>query len=205
MIWRRNDEGAVSATGFSRDNQILITTLYSEYTPLQLQVRDARTGAILRVLETESKNIPYTIVFSADGSTLVGAVSNKTTDFPSARIWDVKSGRIKQVIENIDKSFWNMRLSSNGLLLFINDVNGDIKLYNVMSGRLPITWKVFALLSQPSATYWLAYTPDGFYDGSPGAEKFIRWRVDDELFPAEKFKTQMRRPDLVAQTLAAPR
>ncbi len=50
-------------------------------------------------------------------------------------------------------------------------------------------------------TDWIAYTPDGYYDGSPGAAKFIRWRVGDQLYPAAKFETQFHRPDLVRKAL----
>ena len=56
-----------------------------------------------------------------------------------------------------------------------------------------------------STTDWISFTPDGFYDGSAGIEKFIRWRVGEELFPDEKFKTERHRPDLIARALTPPR
>lgn len=49
---------------------------------------------------------------------------------------------------------------------------------------------------------WMALTPDGFYTGSQDCEKYIRWRIGDELFPAAKFAAKFRRPDKVAAALA---
>jgi hypothetical protein len=34
------------------------------------------------------------------------------------------------------------------------------------------------------------------------ADRFIRWRVGDRLFPAQTFEKQFRRPDLVSKALS---
>jgi len=49
---------------------------------------------------------------------------------------------------------------------------------------------------------WIAFTTDGYYKGSPGAKRFIRWRVGDKLLLAEDYEKQFHRPDLVAKALS---
>ncbi len=48
---------------------------------------------------------------------------------------------------------------------------------------------------------WLFYTPDGFYDASPGAEKYFRWRVGSRIWPAARFKSRFYQPSRVRAAL----
>ncbi|MEM3433901.1 MAG: hypothetical protein QXP27_06970 [Candidatus Methanomethyliaceae archaeon] len=57
------------------------------------------------------------------------------------------------------------------------------------------------LYSLDGGAEWLITTPEGYYSASPQGEQFIRWRVGDTLFPAEKYP-QYKRPDLVANPLS---
>ena len=59
-----------------------------------------------------------------------------------------------------------------------------------------------ALYSFDAGKAWLAATPDGYYTGSDNVGEYIRWRVEDALFPAEKYAAEYNRPDLVAKALA---
>lgn len=49
---------------------------------------------------------------------------------------------------------------------------------------------------------WLSHTPDGYYMGSANVGEYIRWRVADVLYPADKYAATYHRPDLVAAALA---
>jgi hypothetical protein len=44
-------------------------------------------------------------------------------------------------------------------------------------------------------------TPGGYYAASDTASEFIWWRVGDEMYPAEKYAAEYRRPDLVTAAL----
>lgn len=48
---------------------------------------------------------------------------------------------------------------------------------------------------------WFVSTPEGYFDCSANAGKFIRWKVNGALFPAERYYRKFRRPDLVQQSL----
>lgn len=77
-----------------------------------------------------------------------------------------------------------------------------MKLWDTASGRLLTTLMTLPPSKEREvSTDWLAFTPEGYYDGSEGAKRFIRWRVGDELFPAERYESTFHRPDLVQKTL----
>ena len=54
---------------------------------------------------------------------------------------------------------------------------------------------------------WVAWTPKGYYMASPGGEFLIGWHVNrgwDEaatFFPADRFREQFNRPDIVKLVL----
>jgi WD40 repeat protein len=96
-----------------------------------------------------------------------------------------------------------LAFSPNGELLATSDA-GTVKPWNLSDGRLRVTLLVFPPdTATPDTTRpdWLIYTPRRYYDASPGAEKFIGWRVGHELFPAARYAQRYHRPDLVQQAL----
>lgn len=56
---------------------------------------------------------------------------------------------------------------------------------------------------------WLYWTPEGYFDSSPGAESMIGWQLnqgkdkDAELFPVGRFKKQLYQPELIDTILGA--
>jgi hypothetical protein len=52
---------------------------------------------------------------------------------------------------------------------------------------------------------WIAFTPEGYFDGSTRAPGFIRWNVAGVLYPAERYLRRFHRPDLVQKALRGRR
>jgi hypothetical protein len=48
---------------------------------------------------------------------------------------------------------------------------------------------------------WFVTTPEGYFDCSVNAARFIRWNVGGVLFPAQRYIRRFRRPDLVRQAM----
>ncbi len=83
--------------------------------------------------------------------------------------------------------------------------DGSIRFYDVASGRLHATaycWRT------PAGARWLAVTPGGAYQGTPGAADALHWLHGDTLLPAatrgheasdEEIKDAFGRPDPVAK------
>jgi WD40 repeat protein len=52
---------------------------------------------------------------------------------------------------------------------------------------------------------WFVATPEGYFDCSTSAARFIRWNVNGVLYPAERYLRRFRRPDLVRKALRGER
>jgi hypothetical protein len=55
-----------------------------------------------------------------------------------------------------------------------------------------------------AADDWLATTPEGFYTGSPGIDRFLAWRVGDDLRTADSLGPQLRGADRLEAALRLP-
>lgn len=56
---------------------------------------------------------------------------------------------------------------------------------------------------------WIAWTEDGYYAATPGGERMMGWTLDNGIdketsyFPAERFRKQLYRPDIIGRILEA--
>ncbi|RYZ51998.1 MAG: DUF3416 domain-containing protein [Sphingobacteriales bacterium] len=79
--------------------------------------------------------------------------------------------------------------------------DASLALWNINSQRQLATLAIPALPDLISP-HWLAYTPQGFYTGSPGVERFVRWRTGTKLEIGEKWRAR-RNPAKVKAALQA--
>jgi len=116
----------------------------------------------------------------------------------SVTVYDL-SGRVVQTI--LDKpmpeldaiAFW-----PGGTKLAILHADGTIAVRDIASGQLLAT---FVFFMDSDALEWLAYTPDGYYTGTPYALRAIRWRSRDAILPADAFAWYFNRPERIAAAL----
>jgi hypothetical protein len=57
----------------------------------------------------------------------------------------------------------------------------------------------------PGGNEWFVTTPEGYFDCSANAARFIRWNVNGVLYPVERYLRRFRRPDLVRRALRGER
>ena len=87
-------------------------------------------------------------------------------------------------------------------LLISGGSYGTTNAWEVATGRHLVT--LFAFPERRNGMVkeeWLAYHPDGYYDGSPGVERLLAWRVGDELLTPEALGPRLHRPDRLADAL----
>jgi WD40 repeat protein len=181
---------------FSPDGKTVVTnTGFGD-----LNLWDILTGKLERTLETTGGYVRG-IVFSQNGITLV------TTHGPwqepaCVRVWDLPTGQVKRKLAVSTGPHPALSLSDDGKRLSVKQGDSTVQLWDVHTRRLLATL-VHLPASKPGAplTDWVVFTPDGYYDGSRRAEQFIRWRLDNRLFPARKFERRFRRPDVVRDVL----
>jgi len=81
--------------------------------------------------------------------------------------------------------------------------DGTIRWYRMLDGQLLMT-----LFAHRDEARWILYTPDGYYDCSPGSETMIGWQLNQDydqpsiFYPVEKFREDLYRPDVIKTLLS---
>ena len=73
--------------------------------------------------------------------------------------------------------------------------------------------EVLALFIHPDGNRWIAWTPQGYYDASLGADDLIGWHINHgydrapDFYPVSQFRDRFYRPDVIQRVLqdAEPR
>src|SRR5262249_30074271 len=135
------------------------------------------------------------IALSPDGSIL--ATGGKTIV-----LWDVRTGKMLRELFGYLKKTQAITFSADGRLLVSGGSYGTTNAWEVTTGRHLITLFAFAGTQKDTALDdWLAYHPDGFYDGSLGVERYLAWRVGADLQTPSSLGVQLHRPDRLASAL----
>jgi WD40 repeat protein len=171
---------------YSKDSKMLAVSA-GTMEAVPITVFDTATGKELYRLQNEWA---HSIIFSPDGKLLVAASGDD-----SVKIWEAASGRLLRALEGHKELVRSVRFSPYGDLLVSGGGDNEAKIWSVKSGKLLVTLKAF------NDGNWLAYTPDGFYNGSQGASKYINWQVNKKMFSAAVFKAQYFKPEIIASRM----
>jgi hypothetical protein len=77
-----------------------------------------------------------------------------------------------------------------------------VKLWDTGAGRVARACDLWQHTIEPSRD-WIAYTPEGYYDRSAAAGRFIHWRDGDRVLPEEAYEGEFHRPERVRAAMAA--
>ncbi|MGH9531072.1 MAG: WD40 repeat domain-containing protein, partial [Terriglobales bacterium] len=155
---------------------------------------DPRRGNQVRTIKAETRGI-NTLAFSPDGRTIAVGTSERTV-----KLFDTASGALQHKLSGHSGPVWSVAFSSDGKLLASGSDDTTVKFWNTSTGDLLVTAASFQ-----EATEWLVTTPDGLFDGSPGAFARVRWRFSQNLLDtasAEIFFNEFYHPGLLAEVLA---
>ena len=80
--------------------------------------------------------------------------------------------------------------------------DGTVRWHRLEDGE-----ELLALFVHPDGTRWVLWTPQGYYDAAPGADRLIGWHVNRgpdqaaDFYSAAQFHDQFYRPAVLAQVL----
>jgi hypothetical protein len=122
-------------------------------------------------------------------------------------LWNVQTGRIVREFRAHKGEVAGLAFSSDGRRLLsgggsydsladMRTTHGDMKLWDVTSGRLIAT---FIVLRDQD---WIVYTPQGYYECSHGAGAYLKWRNGNRIVPFEEYARKYHRPDLLRNALS---
>jgi RNA polymerase sigma factor (sigma-70 family) len=133
---------------------------------------DVATEKELPPLPGEQQEI-WGLSFSPNGKFLAGACGRET---PSLRLWDLTLRKEISRMGAPGEQTATTTFSPNGKLLASGRLNGDVCLWEVLTGKEIA--RVPAHASKGYGTYWVSFAPDGRTLASGGEDGFVRlWAV----------------------------
>ena len=133
--------------------------------------------------------------FSSDGKTVISGGSN---GYLAA--YDV-GGRIRGAYVGHDGDVWAVVPSPDGRLLVSGAHDQTLRLWNVATRELIVT------LFHGGDGEWVMWTPQGYYTGSPGADKIVGWQINKgsdqaaDYVGAEQLRQHLNRPDIIDRAI----
>ncbi len=172
-------DGKKLATG----NQFGTVRLWNCNTGQMLWEKTAHNGAVKQ------------LAFSPDGQILASGGSDGAIQFLEPR-----SGAMLHALAAHTSDVLSLSFSRDNRLLVSGGADGALHFWDVSQAKLLLTRSV-VWTDRETKPAWIAFTPQGYYAGSPGIESLIRWRVGNTMFPSEQYEARFHRPDLVRKAM----
>lgn len=182
----------IGEVAFSPSGQTIVTG----HSDGSVGLWNAKDGSLIRTFAGDKGSVTQ-VGFTNDGQSLLSSSTDGTV-----KIWDVTTEKLQRTFD-LKSPATGFALAQSGRLWTLNNDN-LLQAWDAQSGKLLLTIEVLSCERNAKGyltTEWIARTPDGYYDASAGASKYIRWRVGDKVLPAEAYAKKYYRPDLVAAAL----
>jgi WD40 repeat protein/uncharacterized caspase-like protein len=185
-----------------------------------IKVLDSATRRELSSFDTASSNIQR-MVFSRDGKRLAltygtagafsgsgsaGIIGRADRSEPVVTIHDLATRRALTLTD--DAPVVGVAFDVAGRLVATLGEDGNEDLWDAQTGDRVATLVNLVELGSAGASEWLVVTPEGLFDGSPGAWQQIMWRFSDNTFdvgPVEIFFNELYYPSLLSDLIAGKR
>jgi len=119
----------------------------------------------------------------------------------SLRLFD-RNGRGVWPARPVPGVVWQVNVTPDGRLIVAAFGDGTIRWFRVSDGE-----PVLALFIHPDGSKWIAWTPQGYYDASLGADDLIGWHINHgydrvpDFYPVSQFRDRFYRPDVIQRVL----
>jgi len=152
-----------------------------------LELRDAKTGNLISANSQTFAEIK-TMAVSPNQKYVAVSYNDGTL-----RVWEIATGKLL-----FNKTSQTVDIAWRGNHQIVTaEANDGVNFWSIPQQKLLATalfmypWKKDREKQKTAEdeAQWLIYTPDNYYDCSPGAEKYIRWRVGEKLLPPDSYKS----------------
>ena len=152
-----------------------------------VRVWNAETGRHLLTLRSHNSRVSH-VAYSPDGRYLA------TSTAYSAKLWETRSGRhLRTLVVSQRDTVRFVAFAQDGRHLIVQS-EGYLQIWG--SERKPAV----SLVAFRDGG-WAAFTPDGYYDGSPEADLYMARRIGKDGNEFEPHAIISRRPDMIAEAL----
>jgi hypothetical protein len=144
----------------------------------------------------------HEICFSKDGQLVASGSADKTV-----RLWNGVTGAPGKTLA-VGSIVYAVGISPDGKLLASGSFDGFVRLWDTATGRQLLT--LLELPAEGDTADWLALTPEGYGESSPGLRALTQWRMAGQMVAAAPVWQVLEQPGTVAKAvhgekLPAPR
>jgi WD40 repeat protein len=132
------------------------------------------------------------LAWSPDGTNLAGGCADGTL-----YIWEPTRAVPRAVLRGHTAAVTNLAWRVDSPTLATGSQDGSLRLWDARAGKA-----IAALYLIDEGKMWVAATSEGYFQASPGAERYVQWRLGNRLYPVAKFRRRFERHDLVRKALA---
>ncbi len=171
----------VSSLQFSEDQKTLMSTSWDG----TIRLWDVGTGLMTKKIKGH-RGAVLSALFSADEKLIYSAGADRII-----RVWDIASSKQVRTFEGHKSEITSLLFSPDGKLLISHSVDGVTKFWDLASGR------EFFEHIHLGETDWMVKNPDGYFNGTDNARKYIHFVEGLKSYSVDQFFQEFYRPDLL--------
>ena len=181
--------GAITSASFSPDGSRLVSASEDR----RLLLWDVRRGRRVATLTGHSAAV-LSVAYHPSGSLIASGGADS-----EIRMWDA-DGRPVRTLTGHSHAVRSLAFGPEGTTLASGSDDGTLRLWSSDRGALLATMLAFG------QDGWLAYGPQGHFNGSETRSQYVAWRVGNTVYDFEQFFERFYTPDLLVRIFqgAAP-
>ena len=176
----------------SLNNNLLIAGYNGEEDEISsFQTFSSITGEVINEF---SGHLGYisSVSFSADNRYIV---SSGWTD-NTVRLWDAVTAKQLEVFIGHTGGVGKAVITPNSKYIISSGSDESVKIWSIETRKLLVT------IINTRSGGWIAITPEGYYDASPGTDKYLAVRIENNVYSIDQYRDQFYRPKIVQAALA---
>jgi hypothetical protein len=182
LLGHRNE---VNSVAFDADGERLVSAGFDH----TVKLWDVRNGRLLQTMDQHRGRVT-TVKFSPDGRLIISGGLDRTV-----RLWNANNGTRIATLENHDRAVTSVGVSSDSKTGFSTGLDGRVSFWSLVDNKLIAT-----VVADVDGS-WISFLPDDYYFGID-AEKYLAWRIGNQMYPASKYQVQFAKPKVVLARLS---
>ena len=170
----------ISSIRISNDQKTLMTSSWDG----SIRLWDISSGLMVKKIKT--KTPVYTAVFNADEKLIYAGNGDRTIT-----VWDAATGKLVKTLSGHNSEVTSLLFSADNKMLISHSVDGVTKFWDLTTGQ------EFFEHIHLGETEWMVKNPDGYFNGTGEARKYIHFVNGMKSYSVDQFFNDFYRPDLL--------